>query len=442
MTRLLRAVRLALAAVALCRGAAAAEPRHGIAMYGEPALPPDFVSLPYANPDAPKGGTIVFGETGGFDSLNPYILKGRAPAAIESHVFETLMARNWDEPFGLYGLLAESIETGPEREWVEFTLRPEARFSDGSPVTVEDVIWSMETLAEKGLPRYRNAWEKVAEVEQTGERSVRFTFDARRQRAAADHRAAADPEEGGLGGDRLRREQPAGAGGVGALHHRRVRAGAVHHLRARTRTTGGRDLPINRGVNNFDTVRYDYFVDAGVLFQAFTAGELSVYRELSPAQLAGGVRLPGGGVGGDRQGGDPARAAVGDGGVRLQHPAADLPGLAGARRAAARVQLRVRQPDAERRGVAAAGELFRQLGRSAMGSGPAEGRVRELLEPFADEPGAGRARRLCAAGLGRVGAQPGEHAGGGEAARGGGLDGAGRGAAECGRASRSPSRSC
>ena len=76
--------------------------------------------------EAPKGGTIVFGETGGFDSLNPYILKGRAPAAIQSHVFETLMARNWDEPFGLYGLLAESIETGPEREWVEFTLRPEA----------------------------------------------------------------------------------------------------------------------------------------------------------------------------------------------------------------------------------------------------------------------------------------------------------------------------
>ena len=88
------------------------------------------------------------------------------------------MARNWDEPFGLYGLLAESIETGPEREWVEFTLRPEARFSDGSPVTVEDVIWSMETLSEKGLPRYGNAWEKVASVEQTGERSVRFGFNA------------------------------------------------------------------------------------------------------------------------------------------------------------------------------------------------------------------------------------------------------------------------
>ena len=145
-------------------------------MYGEPALPPDLVSLPYANPDAPKGGTIVFGETGGFDSLNPYILRGRAPAGMQTHVFEPLMARNWDEPFGLYGLLAESIETGPEREWVEFTLRPEARFSDGSPVTVEDVTWSMQTLAEHGPPRYRNAWEKVAIVEQTGERSVRFAF--------------------------------------------------------------------------------------------------------------------------------------------------------------------------------------------------------------------------------------------------------------------------
>jgi ABC-type transport system substrate-binding protein len=130
-------------------------------MYGEPALPPDFVSLPYANPNAPKGGTIVFGEIGGFDSLNPYILKGRAPTAIQTHVVETLMARNWDEPFSLYGLLAESIETGPERDWVEFTLRPEARFSDGSTVTVEDVIWSMETLSEEGLPRYRNAWEKI-----------------------------------------------------------------------------------------------------------------------------------------------------------------------------------------------------------------------------------------------------------------------------------------
>jgi peptide/nickel transport system substrate-binding protein len=182
MTRMRGLLRLAGSALwllpALLAADLAAEPRHAISMYGEPALPPDFVSLPYADPDAPKGGRIVFGETGGFDSLNPYILKGRAPWGVQSHVFETLMGRNWDEPFALYGLLAESVETGPDRDWVEFTLREEAHFSDGAPVTVEDVIWSMETLAEEGLPRYANAWTKVGSVEQTGPRSVRFSFTA------------------------------------------------------------------------------------------------------------------------------------------------------------------------------------------------------------------------------------------------------------------------
>ena len=115
MTRLLGAAWLLLTALACLPAPVSAEPRHGIAMYGEPALPPDFVSLPYANPDAPKGGMIVFGETGSFDSLNPYILKGTAPAAIQSFVFETLMARNWDEPFGLYGLLgAHGLALGRE----------------------------------------------------------------------------------------------------------------------------------------------------------------------------------------------------------------------------------------------------------------------------------------------------------------------------------------
>ncbi len=125
-------------------------------MYGKPALPPDFVSLPYANPDAPKGGRIIFGEAGGFDSLNPYILKGSAPWGLGLHTVESLMARSIDEPFTLYGLLAESVETDESRSWVEFTLRPEARFSDGSPVTVEDVMWSYETLGTLGHPRYRN----------------------------------------------------------------------------------------------------------------------------------------------------------------------------------------------------------------------------------------------------------------------------------------------
>lgn len=291
MTRWFDAARLALAAAAIIPALAAAEPRGGIAMYGDPALPPDFVSLPYANPDAPKGGTIAFGELGGFDSLNPYILKGRAPAAIQTHVFETLMARNWDEPFGLYGLLAETIDTGPNREWVEFTLRPEARFADGSPVTVDDVIWSMQTLAEKGLPRYQNAWGKVAKVEQTGERSVRFTFsapDAELPLIIGLRPILKRADWDGLDFAESSLRIPTGSGPyvIDAFEPGR------YITFRRNPDYWGRDLPINRGVNNFDSIRYEYYVDAGVLFQAFTGGSLSVYRELNPNRWASEYDFP------------------------------------------------------------------------------------------------------------------------------------------------------
>ena len=357
-------------------------------MYGEPALPPDLVSLPYANPEAPKGGTIVFGETGGFDSLNPYILKGRAPAAVASHVFETLMVRNWDEPFGLYGLLAESIETGPEREWVEFTLRPEARFSDGSPVTVDDVIWSMETLAREGLPRYRNAWEKVGSVEQTGRAVGPLHLQRGGQRAAAHHRVAADPEAGGLGrvdfaASSLRVPVGSGPYTVGGFEPGR----SISFQR--DPDYWGKDLPINRGVNNFDQVRYDYFVDAGVLFQAFTAGELSVFRELSPTRWESAYNLP----------------AVASGQVvKEEIPHGRPSGMEGfvfnTRRPLFQ-DWRVRDAllhafNFEFINATSNGGAFPRRAsyfansELGMGAGPAEGRVRELLEPFADglTPGA------------------------------------------------------
>jgi peptide/nickel transport system substrate-binding protein len=382
MTRLLRAARLALIGAVSLPAAGTAEPQHGIAMYGEPELPPDFVSLPYANPDAPKGGTIVFGESGGFDSLNPYILRGRAPAAIQVHVFETLMGRNWDEPFSLYGLLAESIETGPEREWVEFTLRPEARFSDGSPVTVEDVVWSMETLAEKGLPRYRNAWEKVAKVEQTGERSVRFTF------AEADNELPliiglrpilkkADWEGVDFAASSLRVPVGSGPYVIGDFEPGR------HISFVRDPDYWGRDLPLTRGTNNFDTVRYEYFVDAGVLFQAFMAGDLSVYRELNPARWQSEYDFP---------------AVLSGEIVKAEIPHGRPSGMEG-------FVFNTRRPifrDWRVRDALIHAFNFEFINRTvnggalprrasyfanselAMGEGPAEGRVRELLAPFAD----------------------------------------------------------
>lgn len=171
--------RMAAAALALVfQGVAGiAQPSHGVAMYGEPALPADFSALPYANPDAPRGGRLIEGNTGGFDSLNPFLRKGTVPWQLRFYAYESLMARNWDEPFSLYGLLAETIEVAEDRSWVEFTLRAQARFSDGSPVTVEDVIWSFETLGTQGHPRYLGFHSQVASIEQTGPRSLRLTFN-------------------------------------------------------------------------------------------------------------------------------------------------------------------------------------------------------------------------------------------------------------------------
>ncbi|QAX29540.1 ABC transporter substrate-binding protein [Leisingera sp. NJS204] len=260
---------------------AQAESGHGIAMYGAPALPPDFVSLPYANPDAPKGGKVVFGNTGGFDSLNPFTLKGTAPWQLRFWGYESLMGRSWDEPFTLYGLLAESIEVPEDRSWVEFTLREAARFSDGSPVTVEDVIWSYKTLGTQGHPRYRGFWTKVARIEQTGPRSLRLTFNTEDRELAliAGLRPIlkkAQWQDKEFGADDL-----TGAPiGTGAYVVRNFEPGRFVTL-SRNPDYWGKDLPFRRGTGNFDELRLDFFGDATVLFEAFKAGELSAVREFN-----------------------------------------------------------------------------------------------------------------------------------------------------------------
>lgn len=284
-----RAAVIALGVVSA--GAAAAAPSHGIAMYGEPALPPDFVALPYTNPNAPKGGQLVQGQAGTFDSLNPFILKGTAAVGISAHTVETLLARSIDEPFTLYGLLAESVDTPADRSWVEFTLRPEARFSDGSPVTVADVIWSFETVGTKGHPRYQTAWAKVARMEQTGERSVRITFNT------------PDRELPLLMGLRpiLKRAQWAGKAfdessldvpiGSGPYVVDKVDPGKSISYR-RNPDYWGKDLPINRGLNNFDEIWYDYFGDPSVIFQAFTAGDIMSFRETNAGKWLSSYNFP------------------------------------------------------------------------------------------------------------------------------------------------------
>lgn len=250
-------------------------------MYGAPALPPDFVSLPYVWAEAPKGGSITLGNTGGFDSLNPYVRKGTAPWQLSFFTHEALMGRSWDEPFTLYGLLAESVEVADDRGWVEFTLRPEARFSDGSPVTVEDVLFSYRLLGTEGHPRYLSLHNQIDRMEQTGPRSLRITFntDNRELALLAGLRPilskaqwdGVDFANAPLG------DIPLGSGPYVVTD---FEAGRFVQL-ARNTEYWGADLPFRRGTHNFDRIKLDFYGDATVLFEAFKAGDISALREFN-----------------------------------------------------------------------------------------------------------------------------------------------------------------
>ena len=285
--------RAAAAAVALCLGGAGvAQPMHGIAMYGEPALPPDFEHLPYANPDAPTGGRIVTGQTGSFDSLNPHIRQGSVPWQLRFLAYESLLGRSWDEPFTLYGLLAESVEVADDHAWVEFTLRPEARFSDGSPVTVEDVIWSYETLGTEGHPRYRGAWSRVEGIDAVGDRTVRITFsDPDRELAMimglrpilkAAQWEGRDFTESGLDVIPI---------STAPYVVDDFEAGRFVSLR-RDPDYWGADLPFRRGTNVIDEVRMEFFADGTAMSEAFTAGILTTMRETSAQAWAENYDFP------------------------------------------------------------------------------------------------------------------------------------------------------
>ncbi len=282
---------LCCAALALCGTVAGADPMHGIAMYGDPALPPDFVSLPQANPDAPKGGQVVMAVSGGFDTLNPFITNGSAAEGVGALTFETLMARSFDEPFTLYGLLAESIQTDDARTYVEFTLREGARFSDGSPVTVEDVLWSYETLGTLGHPRYHGAWKKVATAEATGPRSVRFTFNTEDRELPLLLGLRPILRKADFDGKDFEATTLDRLTGSGPYVVDTVDPGVSITFR-RNPDWWGKDLPVNRGQWNLDTIRYDYFANPVAVFEAVKSGSITAYREDNLARWASRYDFP------------------------------------------------------------------------------------------------------------------------------------------------------
>ncbi|MFK7835667.1 MAG: extracellular solute-binding protein [Sulfitobacter sp.] len=250
-------------------------------MYGDPALPADFTSLPYVNPDAPKGGTITLGNSGGFDSLNPFVRKGNVPWQLRHFTHESLMGRSWDEPFTLYGLLAESIEVPEDRAWVAFTLRPEAAFSDGTPVTVDDVIFSYQTLGTEGHPRYHGLYRQIESIEGTGPRTVRITFNADNRELAliAGLRPILSRAqwEGRDFANAPLADIPLGTGPYTISDYDAGRQVTL----TRNPEYWGADVPFRRGTHNFDEITIDFYADAFVLLEAFKAGEISAAREFN-----------------------------------------------------------------------------------------------------------------------------------------------------------------
>jgi peptide/nickel transport system substrate-binding protein len=261
---------------------AAADESYAIAMHGAPALAADFTHMPYVNPSAPKGGKLTWGILGTFDSLNPLIVRGLAVQQVRGFVVESLMARGNDEPFTLYGLIARTVETDDARSYVTFHLDPKARFSDGHPVRADDVLFSWALLRDHGRPNHRHYYAKVAKAEVLDELTVRFDLTGANDRElplilglmpVLPHHAI-DPAT-------FEETSMAPPLGSGPYRVTAVRPGSSVTL-TRNPDYWGRDLPVSRGLWNFDEIKLDFYRESNNLFEAFKRGLYDFRVETEP----------------------------------------------------------------------------------------------------------------------------------------------------------------
>ncbi|PKA39620.1 ABC transporter substrate-binding protein [Rhizobium sullae] len=289
---------LPLAFTLFC-GAVAASPLHGIAMHGEPALPPDYRHFSYVNPDVKKGGKISYGVVGTFDNLNPFILKSMRTTArgmwdpdYGNLVYESLLLRSRSEPFTLYGLLAETVEWDEDRTFVQFNLNPKAKWSDGQPVTPEDVMFSFELLRDKGRVPFANRLSLVSKMGKVGEHSVRFTFNDKADRETPMifglmpvlPKHAIDPETF----DRTSLVPPLGSG---PYKIKAVKPGESITYE-RDPNYWGKEIPSKVGMDNYDQITVQYFLQDTTLFEAFKKGDIDVYPDGSPGHWATAYNFP------------------------------------------------------------------------------------------------------------------------------------------------------
>jgi microcin C transport system substrate-binding protein len=263
---------------------------HALTLGDAPKYGPDFDHLDYVNPDAPKGGTVTQGVTGTFDSFNPFIIKG-TPAGLGG-LFETLTASTEDDAMSEYGLLAESMEVAPDKSWIIYNLRPEARWHDGKPVTADDVVFTFNILMEKGNPVYRYYYADVAKVERLDERRVKFQFKrgGNRELPVIMGQLQILPKhwwESRKFEDVLL-EPPLGSGPYKLGKFDMGRS----YTMERVPDYWGKDLPINVGTDNYDRVRVTYFQDPEIQMEAFKAGTLDLRSENSAKRWATGYEFP------------------------------------------------------------------------------------------------------------------------------------------------------
>ena len=265
--------------LSLFNSSISAQNMHGIAMHGQPKYEQNFIHLDYVNPDAPKGGTIKFGSYGSFDNLNRVAFKGSKAAGL-GYINDTLMRRVWDEAFTLYGLIAEYVDMPEDRSSITFYLNSNAKFHDGSPITREDVLFSLETFQTKGTPNQKKTYGKVASTEMIGNNGIKMNFINNEDKELPLIIAGFLPIipkkfYENLDVTKTFLNIPLGSGPYtieSVDPGRQIKYKRVENYWAK-------NLPVNKGHYNFDYIIYDYYKDSSVLMEGFKVGEYDYRRE-------------------------------------------------------------------------------------------------------------------------------------------------------------------
>jgi microcin C transport system substrate-binding protein len=279
------------ASLALAALPSSADPQHGLSLFGDLKYKPNFQHFDYANPDAPKGGTVKFAATGTFNTFNFFQLVGDKPVA-EGQIFDTLMTASADEPSSSYGLLAQSVDVAPDKSSVTYTLRPEAKFQDGSKITPDDVVWTFDTLKTKAHPRYKLYYADVLKAEKVGDNAVKFTFRDGNNRElpsiVGEMPVLSKAYWSKVDFDKPLQEAPLGSGPYKIASFEMGRSITYQ----RDPNYWGKDLAVNRGRFNFDTMRYDYYRDPSIALEAFKAGQFDLRVENVSKNWAVGYDSP------------------------------------------------------------------------------------------------------------------------------------------------------